>query len=130
MVGHAGAGTVIAAMQHRSGLVLVPRRVAHREHVDDHQVELARTLAAAGKAIAVEHPTPDALLSGIEAASHLEPAGRAPSSLGQVVAAVLDCSRRPVVFDDAPIRMGGADGNRARGSAEMQRLKSSRFRCG
>ncbi len=51
---HAGAGVVIHAIQAGKVPVVAPRRACYGEHVDDHQLEFARALAAAGKAVVVE----------------------------------------------------------------------------
>jgi UDP-N-acetylglucosamine transferase subunit ALG13 len=89
IVGHAGAGTVIAAVRHNRPLVLVPRRFARHEHVDDHQIELARILATAGTAVMVEPPRRDSLIDAIEAATALEHAPRCSESLVDAVATAL-----------------------------------------
>lgn len=57
---HAGVGSALAAFAAGHCPVVVPRRAAHGEHVDDHQVELARALDARGLAIAVEADAIDA----------------------------------------------------------------------
>jgi UDP-N-acetylglucosamine transferase subunit ALG13 len=44
IIGHAGIGTALTAMERGKLPILVPRRRAHGEHVDDHQVSLARFL--------------------------------------------------------------------------------------
>lgn len=51
---HAGAGTVIDALHAGKVPVVVPRRACYGEHVDDHQLEFARTLATAGKVVVLE----------------------------------------------------------------------------
>ena len=53
---HAGAGTVIHAVQARKVPVVMPRRAAYGEHVDDHQLEFAQELERAGKAIVALEP--------------------------------------------------------------------------
>ena len=45
---HAGAGSVIHAVRAGKRPVVMPRRQHLGEHVDDHQLEFARTLAASG----------------------------------------------------------------------------------
>ena len=42
---HAGAGSIIHALQAGKVPVIVPRRFSNGEHVDDHQVEFCRQLA-------------------------------------------------------------------------------------
>jgi UDP-N-acetylglucosamine--N-acetylmuramyl-(pentapeptide) pyrophosphoryl-undecaprenol N-acetylglucosamine transferase len=44
VVSHAGVGSALAAMQAGRRAVFVPRRRLHGEHVDDHQVAMAREL--------------------------------------------------------------------------------------
>src|SRR4029453_6241613 len=44
VVSHAGVGSALAAMQAGRRAVYVPRRRGHGEHVDDHQVAMAREL--------------------------------------------------------------------------------------
>jgi UDP-N-acetylglucosamine--N-acetylmuramyl-(pentapeptide) pyrophosphoryl-undecaprenol N-acetylglucosamine transferase len=54
VVAHAGVGTALAAFEVGKCPLLVPRRAAHGEAVDDHQVETARDLAERGLALSVE----------------------------------------------------------------------------
>ncbi|MFO1316198.1 MAG: glycosyltransferase [Burkholderiales bacterium] len=51
LIMHAGAGTLITALQERKVPVVMPRRVADGEIIDDHQLEFARELAAAGRIV-------------------------------------------------------------------------------
>jgi UDP-N-acetylglucosamine--N-acetylmuramyl-(pentapeptide) pyrophosphoryl-undecaprenol N-acetylglucosamine transferase len=44
VISHAGVGSALAAMRAGHRAVYVPRRRAHREHVDDHQIALAEDL--------------------------------------------------------------------------------------
>lgn len=44
VISHAGVGSALAAMQTGKRALYVPRRSAYGEHVDDHQVEMAREL--------------------------------------------------------------------------------------
>jgi len=64
VVAHAGTGTALTAFERGRCPVLVPRRHAHGEHVDDHQVGTARALAARGLATyaEVEEVTEELLL--------------------------------------------------------------------
>lgn len=61
---HAGAGSVIHAIQAGKIPVVMPRRAKYREHVDDHQLEFSRALAAAGKVVVAEEP--DDLIVAVE----------------------------------------------------------------
>lgn len=64
VVAHAGVGSALSALEAGKVPVLVPRRARRREHVDDHQEQLARELAARGLAqwLEVGDLTLDALL--------------------------------------------------------------------
>jgi UDP-N-acetylglucosamine--N-acetylmuramyl-(pentapeptide) pyrophosphoryl-undecaprenol N-acetylglucosamine transferase len=54
LVAHAGVGTALAALEVGKLPVLVPRRLAHGERVDDHQIQIARELDNRGLALSVE----------------------------------------------------------------------------
>jgi UDP-N-acetylglucosamine transferase subunit ALG13 len=54
LVAHAGVGTALAALEVGKCPVLVPRRFAHGEHVDDHQTQIAAELDRRGLAVSVE----------------------------------------------------------------------------
>jgi UDP-N-acetylglucosamine--N-acetylmuramyl-(pentapeptide) pyrophosphoryl-undecaprenol N-acetylglucosamine transferase len=54
VISHAGVGSALLALQSGVSPVLVPRRHAFGEHVDDHQVEIARELEGRGLAKMVE----------------------------------------------------------------------------
>ena len=60
VVSHAGTGAALTALEHGHRPVLVPRRVAHHEHVDDHQTQIAAELARRGLAVAREVEALDA----------------------------------------------------------------------
>jgi UDP-N-acetylglucosamine transferase subunit ALG13 len=51
VVSHAGAGTIICALQAGHTPVLVPRLQRYGETVDDHQLELARALEAQSRVV-------------------------------------------------------------------------------
>ena len=53
---HAGAGSVIHAIQAGKVPVVMPRQAKYGEHVDDHQLEFARALAEMGKVVVAEEP--------------------------------------------------------------------------
>jgi len=48
IIGHAGVGTISMALQYDKPLLAMPRLAMYREHVNDHQVGLARKFASAG----------------------------------------------------------------------------------
>ncbi len=54
VVAHAGVGTALAALEVGKCPVLVPRRLAHGEHVDDHQTQIAGELSRRGLALTVD----------------------------------------------------------------------------
>jgi UDP-N-acetylglucosamine transferase subunit ALG13 len=54
VLAHAGVGSALAALEAGKVPVLVPRRLARAEHVDDHQVQIADELASRGLAIHTE----------------------------------------------------------------------------
>jgi UDP-N-acetylglucosamine--N-acetylmuramyl-(pentapeptide) pyrophosphoryl-undecaprenol N-acetylglucosamine transferase len=54
VIAHAGTGTALTAFELGRCPLLVPRRHAFDEHIDDHQVETARMLAARGLAVYAE----------------------------------------------------------------------------
>lgn len=56
VISHAGVGSAILAMQAGKCPILVPRERAHREHVDDHQRQIADLLTGAGLAIGCDPP--------------------------------------------------------------------------
>jgi UDP-N-acetylglucosamine--N-acetylmuramyl-(pentapeptide) pyrophosphoryl-undecaprenol N-acetylglucosamine transferase len=51
VVGHAGGGSALQTMEAGKCPVLVPRDVAHREHVDDHQLQIAALMPELGLAV-------------------------------------------------------------------------------
>lgn len=65
VIGHAGVGSALTALRLGRCPVLVPRRAARAEIVDDHQVQVARALHERGIAVhaEVDELTVDALLS-------------------------------------------------------------------
>lgn len=64
VIAHAGVGSALAALDAGLRPVLVARRAAYGEHVDDHQVQLARALGEQQLATAIEpeHITPEIVL--------------------------------------------------------------------
>lgn len=56
LIMHAGAGSVIHAVQAGKIPVVMPRRVKYDEIVDDHQVEFAQALAESGKVVLAMEP--------------------------------------------------------------------------
>lgn len=66
VVSHGGAGTLFEACRAGHAPIVVPRRLRWREHVNDHQVELAHELARAGRATVCDDA--DALAGVVRAA--------------------------------------------------------------
>lgn len=56
VVAHAGVGAALAALEVGKRPLLVPRRASRREHVDDHQIQIAAELSDRDLALAVEAP--------------------------------------------------------------------------
>ncbi|WP_432486107.1 glycosyltransferase [Kineococcus esterisolvens] len=54
VVAHAGTGSALGSLEAGKFPLLVPRRTAHGEHVDDHQGEIARALGQRGLALVRE----------------------------------------------------------------------------
>lgn len=54
VVAHAGVGSALSAMGAGHCPLLIPRRRAHGEHVDDHQLQVAAELASRGLALVTE----------------------------------------------------------------------------
>lgn len=50
VITHAGVGAAITALEAGKHPILIPRRVSHREHIDDHQIQVARELERRGLA--------------------------------------------------------------------------------
>lgn len=52
VISHAGAGTLLHALQAGKVPIVMPRRKKYSEHVDDHQVELVRALTPGRRIVA------------------------------------------------------------------------------
>lgn len=89
VVGHAGCGTTLDVLATGRVPVLVPRRAARGEHVDDHQMELAQHLARRGLAVVAE--APELTLGHLRraAASTAEPLGTPSTTLAARLAGAL-----------------------------------------
>ena len=68
VISHAGAGTLIHVLRAGKVPVVMPRQKKHGEHIDDHQVELVKELAAQGRVIPAYEV--DQMGSAIEKARH------------------------------------------------------------
>jgi UDP-N-acetylglucosamine transferase subunit ALG13 len=87
MIGHAGMGTIILALEHSRPLLVMPRLHAHGEHVNDHQVGTARKFAASGHVLAAM--SVDELPARIGQLAQFTP-GQRTSQVTAVVARVAD----------------------------------------
>jgi UDP-N-acetylglucosamine transferase subunit ALG13 len=67
VVSHAGVGSALAAMQTGHRALYVPRRCAYGEHVDDHQVAMARELD--GRDLVVAREAGDVTFADLETAA-------------------------------------------------------------
>jgi UDP-N-acetylglucosamine transferase subunit ALG13 len=71
---HAGAGSVINAVQSGKIPIVMPRRAKYDEHIDDHQLEFACALAGSGKVVLVEEP--EELILAMESALRMQDLAR------------------------------------------------------
>lgn len=67
VIAHAGVGSALAAMQAGRRAVYVPRRRRHGEHVDDHQVAMARELQS--RQLVVAREADEVTLADLESAA-------------------------------------------------------------
>lgn len=95
LIMHAGAGSMIHAMEVGKVPVVMPRRATFGEHVNDHQAELAQALADTGRVVLADKS--EDLMQAVEAAlvrqkntqdNHV--AGRNPPPLVSVIGRILD----------------------------------------
>ena len=92
IVSHAGAGSIISALQYGKPLIVMPRLHRYGEHMDDHQTELATALARTGS-ILVAYETKD-LAGALAATTGFAPHRSDPSCLVTAVRqAVMDPRR-------------------------------------
>lgn len=56
VISHAGAGTLLHVLQAGKVPIVMPRRQQFGEHVDDHQLELVKTLSSEGRIIPAYEP--------------------------------------------------------------------------
>lgn len=71
VVCHGGCGSIADALVVGRVPVVVPRRAAHGEHVNDHQLELVEALSAEGRIVAVSDVLE--LPAAIEKAARMQP---------------------------------------------------------
>jgi beta-1,4-N-acetylglucosaminyltransferase len=73
LVSHAGAGSILGALRAGKPFVLAPRMARYGEHIDDHQLELAETLARQRRAVTIRALSGEALAAAIAQAAQLKP---------------------------------------------------------
>ncbi|TPX00665.1 hypothetical protein FJ656_31630 [Schumannella luteola] len=78
VVAHAGVGAAVTAIEAGRCPVLVPRLARHKEHVDDHQVQIAAELERRGLAVAAAPEELDAELLQRAAARSTRTVGAGP----------------------------------------------------
>jgi beta-1,4-N-acetylglucosaminyltransferase len=71
IISHAGAGTIITAINLGKPLVLAPRLSQFSEHFNNHQLQIARALQEEGRAVVIENITPQAIADAISQAVKL-----------------------------------------------------------
>ena len=71
VVSHSGAGSILDALGAHKPLVLVPRSVCFGEHRDEHQFELAASMAERQRAVVVTDVSTDTLFGAISEAEQL-----------------------------------------------------------
>jgi beta-1,4-N-acetylglucosaminyltransferase len=98
IVSHAGVGNVSTALRHGKRPVIVPRLRALNEQVDDHQLDLARQLAALDLATLVED-----CFSLADAVARHEPRECAPTGLSRELLADLTSYVESVVHPSRPL---------------------------
>lgn len=115
LVGHAGAGTIVMALQRRKPLLVMPRLRERGEHVNDHQVGTARRFAALGQVlVAYDETEIPGRLRDLEA---FVPAPRRTGPAG-VVAAVKWFLDRVAASRSGPSTGSGPPRAKSRGTRE------------
>lgn len=82
IISHGGAGTLLQVLRAGKVPIVMPRRRRYREHVDDHQVELVKSLAAEGRLIPAYEP--EDLPAAIEQA-RAQKVNTLPASTSQLI---------------------------------------------
>jgi UDP-N-acetylglucosamine transferase subunit ALG13 len=98
VVTHAGVGSVMVSLANGKRPIVVPRRKAFAEAVDDHQLELARRFAQAGLVTLVEDPSSlaAALQADQSAAPTVPRSTRLAAELREYIDVAIAASARPV----------------------------------
>jgi UDP-N-acetylglucosamine--N-acetylmuramyl-(pentapeptide) pyrophosphoryl-undecaprenol N-acetylglucosamine transferase len=100
VVSHAGVGSILIAVANEKRPLVVPRLHAHGEHVDDHQLSLARRLHAVGLVTSVEDPADlaDAVARSATSPVRLPPAHKLPAELRAYLTSELAGRPRPAAL--------------------------------
>lgn len=92
VVAHSGVGILMSSLRQGRRPVVVPRRAAFGEHVDDHQLQIARKLAERGLVVALlDEVEPAAMCARILA---LDPAELSVPALRREDKPIFDALRR------------------------------------
>ena len=91
VVAHAGVGSILLCASRGRVPIVVPRLARYNEVVDDHQVFLARRLAASGNVVCAEDPeeVPDLVAAGTPGSDSPHPASSLTEDLRDYVDSVL-----------------------------------------
>lgn len=89
LVAHAGAGTILTALERGKAILVMPRRAALGECRDDQQIATARAFAERGAVAAAFHE--NELIAKLDRMDALRPAERIP---GQAPPRLLEALRR------------------------------------
>jgi beta-1,4-N-acetylglucosaminyltransferase len=89
IVAHSGAGTIITGLKYLKPMIIVPRLPELNEHIDHHQLQLAKALTAAGKVISIENPDLDKLHEALEQVDKIKPSTNKPYQLIQAIKEIL-----------------------------------------
>jgi predicted glycosyltransferase len=93
VVCHAGSGIIAAALRTGRRPIVMPRRRASGEHVDDHQLQIVEKLAQAGLVVRLDEDITDAHLAAADEPldpSHLQARPDGPPTIPDALAAALD----------------------------------------
>ena len=106
VVSHGGVGSILLARRAGHIPVVVPRRHAHGEHVDDHQLEVVRCLEHRGEIVAVHDV--ERLADAVRALPSAAPGVAAEEDLVSAVRLALHSPARGARFRRLPWRWRSA----------------------
>jgi UDP-N-acetylglucosamine transferase subunit ALG13 len=93
VISHAGVGTIMTVLANGKTPVVVPRLARYGEHVDDHQLQIAREFDAHGMVVAAEEH--DDIRAALRRAASAPVAREASGSLARAIAAAVDGPNPP-----------------------------------